>query len=156
MPPRPPTSPPTRPPSPTNSPTTSQQPGACACDEHTIQDSNCLNCANDPYGCLGCKACGVEDCRWRFTSPFFSGFVASGNTLKSPVEEMSIYVFSNTTVSPQIVLGHILQPVAFIAAHTVHLPTEPTLPLPSPPMVNSRASGDGRRHRHHDRSPPVR
>merc|ERR1719397_1820554 len=47
VPPRPPTSPPTRPPSPTNSPTTSQEPGACACDNHTIKDPNCLNCAND-------------------------------------------------------------------------------------------------------------
>jgi len=64
VPPRPPTNPPTRPPSPTNSPTTSQEPGACACDNHTIKDPNCLNCANDPFGCLGCEACGVEDCRF--------------------------------------------------------------------------------------------
>merc|ERR1712130_515185 len=82
----PPTSPPTRPPSPTNSPTTSQEPDACACDKHTIKDPNCLNCANDPYGCLGCKACGVEDCRSSPFSRFFSGFAGLANTLKSLVE----------------------------------------------------------------------
>jgi len=61
----------TSPPSPTNtntgsptSPTTSQKPGACACNSHTIKDPNCLNCANDPFGCLGCQACGVADCRF--------------------------------------------------------------------------------------------
>jgi len=46
------------------SPTTSQKPGACACDSQTIKDPNCLNCANDPFGCLGCQACGVADCRF--------------------------------------------------------------------------------------------
>ena len=109
MPPRPPTSPPTRPPSPTNSPTTSQQPGACACDNHTIKDPNCLNCANDPFGCLGCKACGVEDCRLSPSSQFFSGFVGSGNTLKSPVE-VPIHNLSNTSaLHRQISLNQFLR-----------------------------------------------
>ena len=24
----------------------------------------CRNCGNDPWGCLGCRACGVQDCRF--------------------------------------------------------------------------------------------
>ena len=161
MPPRP----PTRPPSPTNSPTTSQEPGACACDNQTIKDPNCLNCANDQFGCLGCQACGVEDCRFGPFSQLFSGFVGLGNTLTSPVE-LPIHKLSKTSaldiqISPclvfQMIFLYSFYHESFMAAH-IYLPHGDHLPLPGPlpPVVNTRASGDGRRHRHHDRCPPVR
>ena len=160
----PPTSRPTRPPSPTNSPTTSQEPGACACDKHTIKDPNCLNCANDPYGCLGCKACGVEDCRSSPFSPFFSGFVGLPNTLKSLVEVSIDKIYSSLVFRDDskellfellafIMFRQVLWQPHIQVPHGDHLP----LPGPLPPLVvNTRASGDGRRHRHHDRSPAVR
>ena len=136
MPPRPPTGPPTtRPPtSPTNSPTTSQKPGACACDVNTIKDPNCLNCANDPYGCLGCKACGVEDCRLSPSSRFFSGFVGSGNTSKSPVERCQ-YTSIQTQLPctkrfPQLFLEIIFH--KFHLCSSQSLLWQPT--YPAPPM----------------------
>jgi hypothetical protein len=36
------------------------------CDCHpggTVSDPRCHDCGNDPWGCLGCMACGVKDCR---------------------------------------------------------------------------------------------
>ena len=45
------------------------KPGGCDCkknvpDEESKTDARCLDIPNDPYGGLGCNACGVPDCRF--------------------------------------------------------------------------------------------
>merc|ERR1719153_2009029 len=59
----------TRPPQPTNNPTEkpTTHPPVDGCDCHpggTTVDPRCHDCGNDPWGCLGCQACGVQDCRF--------------------------------------------------------------------------------------------
>lgn len=39
-------------------------PGGCDCDGETETDARCLDIPHDPYGGLGCDACGVPDCRF--------------------------------------------------------------------------------------------
>jgi len=53
-------------------PSSSSQLEGCDCHPGgTIFDPRCRNCGNDPWGCLGCQACGVQDCRFCG----FDGFV---------------------------------------------------------------------------------
>jgi hypothetical protein len=28
-----------------------------------VSDTRCYDCGKDPWGCLGCNACGVQHCR---------------------------------------------------------------------------------------------
>ena len=32
----------------------------------------CHDCGNDPWGCLGCQACGVQDCRYEHSYVFLN------------------------------------------------------------------------------------
>ena len=53
---------------PTQEPTTTTHgplPGGCDCHPGGVTtDPRCHDCGNDPWGCLGCQACGVDDCRF--------------------------------------------------------------------------------------------
>merc|ERR1711936_1019018 len=46
----------------TTTTTSNPNPGGC-CGDDSKTDSRCNDCGNDPYGCLGCNACGIPDCR---------------------------------------------------------------------------------------------
>jgi len=39
-------------------------PDGCECNGETETDARCLDIPNDPYGGLGCNACGFPDCRF--------------------------------------------------------------------------------------------
>lgn len=46
------------------------KPGGCDCNGESQTDARCLDIPNDPYGGLGCNACGVPDCRFCNFAPF--------------------------------------------------------------------------------------
>ena len=64
----------TLPPDPTQKTTTTfkptDHPDGCECDGETETDTRCLDIPNDPYGGLGCNACGFADCRFCNFDPF--------------------------------------------------------------------------------------
>jgi len=51
---------PTDPPGPTNPPS----PDGCCQGQTSMTDPRCSDCGSDPYGCLGCNACGIPNCRF--------------------------------------------------------------------------------------------